>query len=42
MQVFSNFASRAAAAFAAAGMTAFLFVGYFYMPSVQIATGMVA
>ena len=41
MNTFSNFANRAAAVVAAMGMTAFLFVGYFYMPSVQTASGMV-
>ena len=42
MNFFSNIANRAAAVFAAMSMTTFLFVGYFYMPSVQIASGMVA
>jgi hypothetical protein len=42
MNAFSNFANRAAAAVAAMGMSAFLLVGYFYIPSVQIASGMVA
>ena len=42
MNAFSDFASRAAAAVAAMGMSAFLLVGYFYIPSVQIASGMVA
>jgi hypothetical protein len=42
MNTFSSFANRAAAAIAAMGMTTFLFVGYFYLPSAQIVSGMVA
>ena len=42
MNVFSDFANRAAAAVAAMGMTAFLFFGYVYLPSAQIVSGMVA
>jgi hypothetical protein len=42
MNAFSNFANRAAAAVASIMMTAFLFVGYTYTPSAQIAAGLIA
>lgn len=42
MTAFTNFANKAATVFAAMGMTTFLLVGYFYMPSVQITSGLVA
>ncbi|WP_305098264.1 hypothetical protein [Croceibacterium aestuarii] len=42
MTAFSNIASKAATLFAAMGMTTFLLTAYFYMPSTQIVSGMVA